>query len=446
MHPITSCFLRGIRIGVSWIALVMCVCCSETSYELELALARAQTAQAMGRPDWVRHYLTIVLEKDPENADLWKQLGDAYLAGFEGSVQSAISAYQHCLQNKPDNPEAVKVALAKAFALQGDMKTAATCLDGLSGIPNHDLLRSKYLLHQDADLAWNTVEKVLNSSEGVPDASYLEAAEIARVRQDWENVRRFAEKARKFSPLEPAAAYLLVQAANHLGDQEAQKTYAALFAKLKEFQTAPSATLEQAKEKLALLRALEDTWPAEKEELWAHQLFWQLKAKELSATETSFKKLGDFSTLGDRDLLDLASGLMQANQVSRTEILLNQLSQRRQISQKEYVLIWAQWAISTRRYEEVEKRMTEMLRGPEPIAAYYFWRATAKLWQNDEASAEKDLREAVNLAPWFGNYRIALAKLLLGKGQRDMAKTILLDPLVATDPAVVQFVTLNQLE
>jgi len=397
--------------------------------------ARADSAAALGRPDWERQYLLQAVEIEPDHANDWARIGDASLAGFEGSVSQAIQAYEKCLALQPDFHEA-RLQWARALILQGDQNKSLQVLEATAETPEALALKAEALHMTDPDAAWPMILKAIDKAEE-GKAPFLLAAQIAQTRGDWEAMAKMAHAAREKSPFEPSAAYLSAYAHGRLGAAEDRLRAETAFSLLKEYRELPPDEVRTFRRKLAILRVLAPDWVGSNELLKAAMLYFQIKSgrrEEARATwETLEPTVGMLSEIEKRQLAAL---FVKVGWLSKARVLLRQIDAENETSM---VLLRTELDFQDQQFDRVVESMTRRIQAGQELAPYYFDRGKAYLWKGDEAKAVADFEAALDLAPWFASYRIELAKLKLVNGETQVATGLLKAGPVANDPAIRAF-------
>lgn len=397
--------------------------------------AMAESAAVLGRPDWQRKYLLSALAVDPQRADDWVRVGDASMAGFEGSVNQAIEAYRKCLALDPDHRDA-RLKLAKALNLQGDSDRSLMVLNAAEPAADVLAMKAESLYKIDPEGAWPLVVKAIETSPE-SEKPYLLAAKIAQANGDWRAMAEMALAARRLFPFDPPSAYLSVVAYSRLGDKEAQKQAENAFVMLREYRELPADDPQTASKKLDILKQLESGWIGPVVNLRTAELFFQLKSGQRKEALATWRNYGDsMVALPGNEIRQLIRLFIDVGWLGNARRLLDQAQKD---GQSWAPIVLAELDFQEQHFDRVVEEMTERIERGDGLAPHYFNRARAMLWLGDEKRAMDDFESAVALAPWFAGYRIELAKLKLASGDTQGTIALLNAHAAANDPAIRAF-------
>lgn len=436
---------KGVFPVLVFLCIIMMGCqpdSKENQDEIALLLAQAESAHALGRPDWVRYFLEAALAVEGDLPLAWSQLGDANLAGFEGSVFKGIEAYEKALLLNPDLTS-TRISLAEALLRQGKTTEVLEVLKPLNEHAEVLTLAAQAIKQNDPKGAWTRITRAIDLA-AVGEKPHFEAAEIARLLGDWQAVFVQADLARKDLPWKASAAYLVATAQAQLGNQEAQQKAHENFQLLQKYLAIKGNSKEASAEKLQLMTALKPYWQSSWPRYYANQIYLCIYAGQSEALESAWQQFRTNMDLRLSEKHDLAAALLGGGQTSKMARVMDSLTPEEKVLPTS-ILLQAQLDFKRQRFQEVENHLSQVIE-EDPIAPYYYWLSKAQFWLSKEKEAHENLQQAVALAPWMASYQIALAQSWLAMGNRSEAVACLNNPLIERNARVAAFIRENGLE
>ncbi len=393
------------------LALLLLSCGSPAGELPDLDLHRGRNALAMARHDWARVYFAADLEPNPDRPESWRGLGLSWIAGAEGSLSKAIDSFERYLELEPGDHD-VRLRLARAWFRMGDTERALAALDGLPESAAVHLLAARIHLDRDPEIAASEVAEAIAAAPDELGPHFLAARIYFRL-GNHPRAASSATRALEVDPLHAEAHYLLASALRRQGEAERSRRALETYERLQRLRSPGLAPREE----LALLRGFQQDPAARSLGFRLRLARLLLETGQLEQATPLLRELAADPGSQAQDLFELAQRVHARGRVLLARDLYSEVLHQRPghlgaLAQQ------AQLAYASGELAEARRLLEIGFSQDRYYAPFHYLRGMIALSERRDDDAGRALRAAVDLAPWLARYRIALADVLLARGDR----------------------------
>lgn len=383
---------------------------------------RGLNAIEEGRFDLARNDLESVVAERPDDLEACTQFARAWSSGTMQSPVRAIPIWERCRALQPSDEAAIEIS--RAHLRLGEYELTLEALEEVEPSASRSALEVEALLHLERERAWIEISDAVVR---YPENASLRklAGRAAHLREDYETALSHLSRAVELDPLDARMYYLLGTTRQRLGDEGG----AALAFEHHEWVSRLSGSggwdEPTTLEKLRLLDALAFRTPAV-EVLAIENLGAAGRGAE--AIEAAERLLLD-ADARSWDLLR-AEAVVARSRQSQLALRLLEGALREGTDPRVEREVHYRRARLHLRNDDLDAALEEIasVLSEEPwLARFLDLRAHVELAAGDTRNAAASFENALELAPWRADSRVALAEIELGEGERERARRLLLD-------------------